>query len=414
MTSPSDPGPEPKRKRGPETIVDTCFPELATLCRDTSLSDSTVRKALDNLIKWGVITKTRMRGFQPHKGQYPSKYEHNRYHVVTDVWDLVESPFDPAQKAERKAAKAAKTVSPMPASSPSVLAADQEVAKTLDSSKEEVDFPRPTESKRDDQVNEIVAMLRERFGSHSSFSVAGADQMMAAIIKQCMDVAGSADKCKEVIGWVCYDHHNPKIRALLQSRDSLGGYIRKSFPDWLKKWDDGEADRAELFESCLKGACLVRPDITFNLPDRHYAEAFKRFLKGRLGDHLLGLTEKWGESTLVIITRISDEFKEEYRATHPIEQEEQAAQQKEVQGEEYQEEEYQEGSDLTEAQEAAAEILSTHTGQMIRADKLPPHPDLVGMTQWAVAGQRWGGCSSTRWTPRRRTWSGSMTSRRAT
>src|ERR1700722_4384909 len=40
MTSPPDP--DSKHVRNPESITDTCFPELETLCRDTSLSDSTV------------------------------------------------------------------------------------------------------------------------------------------------------------------------------------------------------------------------------------------------------------------------------------------------------------------------------------------------------------------------------------
>src|ERR1700743_831810 len=44
------PNPESKVKRNPETQTDTCFPSLATICRDTCLSDSTVREALGNLI----------------------------------------------------------------------------------------------------------------------------------------------------------------------------------------------------------------------------------------------------------------------------------------------------------------------------------------------------------------------------
>jgi hypothetical protein len=65
----SEPEPGSKTKRNPLTITDTCWPRLLTICRETALSESSVRRTLDRLIANGYITKSRIPGRKLRKGK---------------------------------------------------------------------------------------------------------------------------------------------------------------------------------------------------------------------------------------------------------------------------------------------------------------------------------------------------------
>jgi DNA-binding transcriptional ArsR family regulator len=237
----SEPKPGSKTKRNPLTVTDTCWPRLLTICRETGLSESSVRRTLDRLVANGYITKSRIPGRRLRKGNW--QYDGCRYHLVREIWDLVYSPFDPA-KRKKTDDVAAPIIAPL--ASPATRAAEQAIANTLDNQFRETDFEPPSTRNKDNAIDKIVALLKTHFAAHPTFCQVDANRIMKNCVRGCIDTAGSAELCLAIFQWICTDPGNEDKRIKLGRSKLLGGYITASFEEWLEReypvWEE-EAER---------------------------------------------------------------------------------------------------------------------------------------------------------------------------
>jgi hypothetical protein len=242
----SEPKPGSKTKRNPLTITDTCYPSLMTICRYTALSESSVRRALDRLIANGYLTKSRIPGRKLRKGKGQNKYENCRYHLVREIWDLVDSPFDPAKRK-----KADDVAAPIIASiaSPAARAAEQAIANTLDNQFRETDFESPSTRNKDNVTDKIVALLKTHFAAHPTFCHVDANRIMKNCVRGCIDTAGSAELCLSIFQWICTAPGNEDKRGKLSRSTLFAGYITASFKGWLESdypmWEQKESEQED-------------------------------------------------------------------------------------------------------------------------------------------------------------------------
>jgi Helix-turn-helix domain len=212
---------KPGVKRKLSTITDTCYPSIATICRETYLSDSTVRDALDNLIAWGFIRKTFMPGFPEHKGRHKPVYEHCRYWVVPEMWDWVWSPFGGNPP---KVLTADLGDVPAPVPTPEDIAG----ADALDVAPEA--NPRLEEDQR--YVQKLKTLLRERYGAHPTYRKANADALISTAIDDMMARSANAREC-----WLAIGNRGPsdKETASIMASNHLDRYIKTCFTGWLEE-----------------------------------------------------------------------------------------------------------------------------------------------------------------------------------
>lgn len=231
--------PDAKKKRPAETITDTCFPSIQHVCRETLLSGSSVRRALGHLIAWGFITKTRIPGYPVHQGKYESIYDHCRYWVVPEVWDVVDTSYSASSGKQRTQTKDR-------VSAPVATPEDQAVADTLDEAPNtEFRNKRPTEEQ--EVVDSIHVSLRDTFGDHPSYAHKDAKTIMGSCVEDMIRQAGSAVRCRIVLKETV---NNQQIVESIRRSKNLGGYLKKCFPDWKHKFQDEPGNHYYLPDPC--------------------------------------------------------------------------------------------------------------------------------------------------------------------
>jgi hypothetical protein len=98
----------------------------------------------------------------------------------------------------------------------------------------------PTVSHKDhryDRLDDIVNIGKQYFGAHSVFAEPNGQGILRGCLHNCVDIAGSGDKCLEVLTWICTSPANEGIRKAVLGSTKLGGYIKGAFDDWMAKFD---------------------------------------------------------------------------------------------------------------------------------------------------------------------------------
>jgi hypothetical protein len=296
--------PTSKARPNPLTIVDTCFPSILTLCRETALSDSSVRRALDWLIANGYIIKSRIPGRKLRKGKGQNKFAGCRYHVVPEVWDLIDSPYDPAKKKDTGVVAARASAAPLRSNEDRAL--EQAIADDLGGGSEVTDFPSPTEQKRYRHIELMLDLLNSHFGQHPTFAVPAATNILTSCLKACIDKAGSAEVCWWTLAFVCNDPSFEDIREAVGKSRKLGGYIEQSFAQWLADANGEESLQAFLKALC-EGMCVEMPNhLSFVI------DPVRFWLQNKLGEHLLRF-DSWPKNDEVMVMQA--DISEAYKAT---------------------------------------------------------------------------------------------------
>jgi hypothetical protein len=300
-----EPKPDSKEKRNPLTITDTCWPSLKTICKESLLSDSSVRRALDNLLAGDrYITKSKIAGRRLRKGKKANKYENNRYHLVPELWDAAFTP-----KPKEKAAAGGEIISTPPA----VSAADEAFVEAIDTKPVQRDsMPASVEGKYA-QTENILTLLKTHFGSHATFQLPDATRIMTSNIWDCIDIAGSGDLCLAALEWV---FANEEICAKVTARaKKLGGYIVVAFRNWLAEY---KADRDEVMQACIDQFCdndLPKYQLVFTRAQLHLIKPTCDWFREKLVPHLLDLVDddvtaaRTGEEAHVITFSLSPEYR---------------------------------------------------------------------------------------------------------
>lgn len=203
---------------GTLTIIDTCFPSLLTLARETMFSERCVRTVLDRLLDSGLITKSKIPGRLLHKGKNRNKFENNRYHVVPEVWDVVHSPFSAAYGTTPAFAKSAPR---------KISEKDQAVLDNI--AEPRPDPNTPVVSSKSADSSAILNLLQDKFPTHSSWSHANADRIMSACVKKMIEKAGSPERVIEFLGSL-----SDKTEAAIRKSGNLGGYLETCVAEWIK------------------------------------------------------------------------------------------------------------------------------------------------------------------------------------
>jgi hypothetical protein len=226
---------------GTLTVKDTCFPSLERIADESLFKDRAVRYALDTLIERGIITKSHIPGRKLHKGKKRNKYENCRYHLVPEVWDAIATPFDKGPKGEFLA-------DAVPVLSEQESAADQEFVDALSATAPvavATDAPKPTAASGKTTmpgaatadhlktIGQIHDLLKDKFGTHPTYTDNNAQRIMDDCVKVCVAKAGSAEGCLDVL-WQAFT--DATIREKVMQSGKLGGYLKQSFEDWLTRF----------------------------------------------------------------------------------------------------------------------------------------------------------------------------------
>lgn len=265
----------PAAKRGVNrklsTITDTCYPSIATMCRETCLSDSTVRDALDNLITWGFIRKTRMPGFREHKGRHKPVYEHCRYWVVPEMWDHVKSPFGEAI-AEAPIGDPVDLPAPVPTTEDIAGADGLDVAPETN----------PRSGKDQTYIKRIKTLLQERYRAHPTYRETNADAIMSTAIDDMMAMTDNARECWQAIS--CYEPTDKETASIMASRH-LDRYLKKCFTGWLEDLRGVvENERREVL------VALIRDQRYEEAVSQAWYRDFESWIAQRFGKDALNLT----------------------------------------------------------------------------------------------------------------------------
>jgi hypothetical protein len=271
--------PTSEDRPNPLTMVDTCFPSILTLCRETALSDSSVRRALDWLIANGYVTKSRIPGRKLRKGRGQNKFAGCRYHVVPEVWDLIDSPVDPATKKDTSVVPARASAVPVRSNEDREL--EQAIADDLGGGSEVTDFPCPTEKKHYRHIEAMIDLLKLHFGHHPTFAMPQVTDWLTSCLEACIDKAGSAEVCWWTLASICNLPKFKDIRDAVGKSRMLAGYIRQSFPQWLADVN-GEATLEYILTGLCDGLYIETPtDLSF------FIDPARFWLQEKLGEHLL-------------------------------------------------------------------------------------------------------------------------------
>jgi hypothetical protein len=321
------------------TIINTCFPDLDTLCVDTQLGMSTVHRSLDLLIDIGFITKSPVPPRKrPRKNE--SRFASCRYHLVSEIWDLIPYKSDDADAV----APIAHPYIPAPRSTADIAAVDKVLA-SIGEQQEETDFDSP--SNKYEQVDAIVALLREHFGDHPTFQQHGAANIMAKSIRNCIDAAGSGKDVLNVFNYLCLHPDKESLRSAIAATKMLGGYIQKAFVEtWLNEWRHYLEGAMSGADSLLLTLCEGVTGFDVPMYGGPLVDVFVSWLNKKLGKHLLDVKVTDGDDRRELFISISDAFK-------------------------------------------TAHLLSSHTGQSVSADRLPTSRELAPVATWAVQDPDW-------------------------
>ena len=199
----------------PQTIIDTCFPTIISICRDSMLADTAVRQALKNLITHGFIFKSRMPGRRLSTSKARNQFENNRYHLVPEVWDFVGTLF------------AAKPPAPLLKEPSVTLEADSTFNDPPNSLPDE-----PTE----DSINAVMLLLRKAFNKQCAAQTPDSVAILRSCVRGCLALATSDALGIALFDWVCKDPANGSIRKGVGNATKMGAYLRSCFPGWLNSY----------------------------------------------------------------------------------------------------------------------------------------------------------------------------------
>jgi DNA-binding MarR family transcriptional regulator len=130
-------------------------------------------------------------------------------------------------------------------------------------------------------VSRIQDLLREFFPDHSTFAHRGCAGIMMKAILACIQLAGSEEKCYEVIYFVLST--DPERRDGVAKSNKLGGYLTKAFPEWLKEYDESLGD----FEMVLADDLYPKGVTLFEKTADYLVEPLTRWLGAKLGSDLV-------------------------------------------------------------------------------------------------------------------------------
>jgi helix-turn-helix protein len=298
------PDPKSTKPRSPLTVTDTCFPSIVTICRESLCSDSSVRRALTKLIDNGYITKSKIPGRKLRPGKHPNKFENNRYHLVSEVWDAA---FTPKDKVTGDASP-----STLPPISDADRAADQAILDGFDTMPARKDSKPALAADKYTQTEAIIALLNTNFRQHPTFEHKDANKIMTGCVRACIDTAGAQYSCLSVFEWILTDEE--RCIAIFSS-DRLGGFIKEMFKKWFAEF---KAADDESIQSLLDELCQcddVEFQVIFKRSKLHHIKPLCNWLKAHLGADLLELTEDDGtaagtkEEAQVMMFRVSDEYR---------------------------------------------------------------------------------------------------------
>lgn len=156
---------KPKGKRMTPTIANTCFPSLKSIARDAAMSESTASRAIDRLVKKGLIEKDVIHNFA-WKGRKDYKPKHNgvRYRI-TAIWDevpVVEYRED-HDEADGDEQEEMTTVS-----AEELAEAERVLADPIDLPVATKAASATTAAKK--QGNEVFEIIKYYFGQHSTIA----------------------------------------------------------------------------------------------------------------------------------------------------------------------------------------------------------------------------------------------------
>ena len=227
------------------TVKDTTFLSLKTLARRSHCSESSVRRAIQDLINDGFLTKSHIQGRKlrgrpgktdeaGHNGQF----DNCRYHLVTKVWDAIPVPWKEAQKAREAKAKQIAVEPSKPISAAEQATLDAIAEAPASKLPVPTGTPAPKPNADAEEWREVFEWMRENFPDHPSMQEKNADKMMKPIIYGLIQQAGNA---KLVV--MTLDSLDQDTVDYLNRAERLGGVIRAGFEHWLNTFVDSTATR---------------------------------------------------------------------------------------------------------------------------------------------------------------------------
>jgi IclR helix-turn-helix domain len=218
------------------TIKDTCFKSLSTISRETLLSLSSVRRALQNLEKHDYIKKTAIPGRFLRGG--PRQVQGKPVNSFAGVRYWVTPKWDAGYAAYLECLPPKPTSAPLIPSAPPSAAELAEAAEIVDAgfptkdadhvpgAASDKDFPTGAEKKQVDKVfNYLLSHPRPRIAQHSSLRMPNARNILEGNIEAMIVEAGSADRVIEKLESL------PEVTwiKIEKNSENLGGYLQACF-----------------------------------------------------------------------------------------------------------------------------------------------------------------------------------------
>jgi cellobiose-specific phosphotransferase system component IIA len=269
------------------------WPSITAICWATQLQRSSVKESIRDLQKQGLITRELREG---------SGRRDRMSRATFIVWPRVVTMQRPktervaymAGQAKEKAAEAIK-------SRRAQKTENAGASPTAPKSKKAKFAPLPAADLA--LYGRHLDLLHQTFPDHSTFENPDADRMLVSNLRKCTLIAGSEEKCFEVIEYILLDPLQTQIRENLNGAHKLGGYIASQFSNWLEALGTWGGHFEGGLDTLRKGI-PVRVDFV----DAPFLNAFKFWVTHKAGEHLISQAESIGESELSLTMVLSPDF----------------------------------------------------------------------------------------------------------
>jgi hypothetical protein len=258
----------------PLSVINTCYWSKEEIAKGAVCRVRRVGTAVANLKRCGFIdiTKWVTRG----------KVEHNRYHLMPEVWD---NAFTPKPKAKPATGE---ITPPAPVISAADRAADQAVAAEISNGPGKKDPEPIVEEDKYAEDDDVATFLYGQFPEHPTSTHTDGYKMLTTCARRCIDILGPNYSCLSAFQWIFDD---AGVCAAAAKSDRLGGYtegvFKNQFPKFKAKEDKKTQDMLD--EICKLDAaeitCTSRRSFIRNV------KRLGHWLREHLGAHLLEFVE---------------------------------------------------------------------------------------------------------------------------
>lgn len=184
---------------GTLAVEGSCFPSLDRIAEETFQCERSVRRALDNLLARGYLTKSKIPGRLLRGPAAQNKYEGNRYHV-TPLWD-----------AAPKNAAATEPVKAPPPAPPVSTKGDEAPATKIDQQEGE----------------KLFSWLRAEFRDQPSMQDPNSERYFRGFIRAAL---ADALEAQDVIA--VWETLPQRTKDTVRGKEKLGGYLAQCWAGW--------------------------------------------------------------------------------------------------------------------------------------------------------------------------------------